>query len=58
MRIFINCNFSSRQGSGESPQQAKIQSINIMEGVQNLPPHLQGEFMKTLEQMQIKDSLM
>ena len=29
-----------------------------MDGVQNLPPHLQGEFMKTLEQMQIKDSLM
>ena len=29
-----------------------------MEGVQNLPPHMQGEFMKTLEQMQIKDSLM
>ncbi|KAL3772364.1 hypothetical protein ACHAW5_010366 [Stephanodiscus triporus] len=28
-----------------------------MEGVQNLPPHLQGEFMKTLEHMQIKDSL-
>ncbi len=30
----------------------------VMEGVQNLPPPLQGEFMKTLEQMQIKDSLM
>ena len=29
-----------------------------MEGVQNLPPHMQGEFLKTLEQMQIKDSLM
>lgn len=28
-----------------------------MDGVQNLPPHLQGEFMKSLEQMQIKDSL-
>ncbi|KAL7433287.1 hypothetical protein ACHAXH_002049 [Discostella pseudostelligera] len=28
-----------------------------MEGIQNLPPHVQGEFMKTLEQMQIKDSL-
>mmetsp|Transcript_33918 Transcript_33918/g.82026 ORF Transcript_33918/g.82026 Transcript_33918/m.82026 type:complete len:95 (+) Transcript_33918:58-342(+) len=28
-----------------------------MEGVQNLPPHQQGEFMKSLEQMQIKDSL-
>jgi hypothetical protein len=31
---------------------------STMEGVQNLPPHMQGEFMKTLEQMQIKDSLM
>ena len=29
-----------------------------MDGVQNLPPHLQGEFMKNLEHMQIKDSLM
>mmetsp|Transcript_31018 Transcript_31018/g.58933 ORF Transcript_31018/g.58933 Transcript_31018/m.58933 type:complete len:95 (+) Transcript_31018:147-431(+) len=28
-----------------------------MEGVQNLPPHMQGEFMQTLEQMQMKDSL-
>ncbi|KAL7525375.1 hypothetical protein ACHAXR_000984 [Thalassiosira sp. AJA248-18] len=28
-----------------------------MDGVQNLPPHIQGEFMKTLEQMQMKDSL-
>mmetsp|Transcript_23502 Transcript_23502/g.42085 ORF Transcript_23502/g.42085 Transcript_23502/m.42085 type:complete len:95 (+) Transcript_23502:257-541(+) len=28
-----------------------------MDGVQNLPPHVQGEFMKTLEQMQMKDSL-
>mmetsp|Transcript_31909 Transcript_31909/g.71635 ORF Transcript_31909/g.71635 Transcript_31909/m.71635 type:complete len:96 (-) Transcript_31909:1259-1546(-) len=28
-----------------------------MDGVQNLPAHLQGEFMKTIEQMQTKDSL-
>eukprot|EP01082_Thalassiosira_pseudonana_P005152 g4687.t1 g4687 contig16:60249-60941(+) len=28
-----------------------------MEGVPNLPPHLQGEFMQNLEQMQMKDSL-
>mmetsp|Transcript_32777 Transcript_32777/g.49407 ORF Transcript_32777/g.49407 Transcript_32777/m.49407 type:complete len:97 (-) Transcript_32777:2370-2660(-) len=28
-----------------------------MEAVQNLPPHQQQEFMKTLEQMQMKDSL-
>ena len=31
--------------------------ISIMDGVQNLPPHLQGELMKNLEQMQMKDSL-
>jgi hypothetical protein len=28
-----------------------------MEGVPNLPPHLQGEFMKQMENMQMKDSL-
>jgi hypothetical protein len=28
-----------------------------MEGVQTLPPHQQQEFMKVLEQMQMKDSL-
>uniref|UniRef100_A0A7S2HI50 Mitochondrial import inner membrane translocase subunit n=1 Tax=Helicotheca tamesis TaxID=374047 RepID=A0A7S2HI50_9STRA len=28
-----------------------------MESVQNLPPHVQQEFMKKLEQMQMKDSL-
>lgn len=28
-----------------------------MDQVQNLPPHLQGEFMKNMEQMQMKDSL-
>eukprot|EP00956_Cyclotella_meneghiniana_P040631 scaffold201305_cov70-Cyclotella_meneghiniana.AAC.1 len=28
-----------------------------MEGLPNLPPHLQGEFMKQMENMQMKDSL-
>jgi hypothetical protein len=28
-----------------------------MEGVQNLPPHQQQQFMKELENMQLKDSL-
>mmetsp|Transcript_23151 Transcript_23151/g.48906 ORF Transcript_23151/g.48906 Transcript_23151/m.48906 type:complete len:97 (-) Transcript_23151:224-514(-) len=28
-----------------------------MDGVQNLPPHIQGQFMQNLEQMQMKDSL-
>mmetsp|Transcript_7486 Transcript_7486/g.8948 ORF Transcript_7486/g.8948 Transcript_7486/m.8948 type:complete len:99 (-) Transcript_7486:51-347(-) len=28
-----------------------------MESVQNLPPHQQQEFMKNLEEMQLKDSL-
>ncbi len=28
-----------------------------MDGVQNLPPHVQGQFMQNLEQMQMKDSL-
>ena len=37
----------------------KTEPINetTMEGVPNLPPHLQGEFMQNLEQMQMKDSL-
>lgn len=28
-----------------------------MEGIPNLPPHLQGEFMRNLENIQMKDSL-
>ncbi|KAK1735089.1 Tim9 family protein [Skeletonema marinoi] len=28
-----------------------------MDQVQNLPPHMQSEFMKNMEQMQMKDSL-
>ena len=47
---------TSRPSSAHSYFINIILSI-IMDGVQNLPPHLQGEFMKTLEQMQMKDSL-
>merc|ERR1711862_372462 len=41
----------------ELPATTRIPSpSSTMDGVQNLPPHLQSEFMKKLEQMQMKES--
>lgn len=50
---------TSSQSLQAQPLEPKTEPINetTMEGVPNLPPHLQGEFMQNLEQMQMKDSL-
>jgi hypothetical protein len=35
----------------------KTKQKEIMEGIQQLPPHQQQQFMRELEMMQLKDSL-